>query len=111
MALDAPPTPPADIMPSIIPFFSLASQLSTSSIAHFLSAHHSPLTAARLAPLCITSDDFYAAQWRFGRESAASSCRDKVGPSVSAVQRRKYEALRAKFSGLPVRTGKDVDYK
>jgi ribosome biogenesis ATPase len=34
---------------------------------------------------------------------------DKVGPSVSAVQRRKYEALRAKFAGLPVRTGKDVD--
>lgn len=33
---------------------------------------------------------------------------DKVGPSVSAVQRRKYEALRAKFAGLPVRTGKDV---
>lgn len=34
---------------------------------------------------------------------------DKVGPSVSAVQRRKYEALRSKFAGLPVRTGKDVD--
>ncbi|KAG1842530.1 aspartic peptidase domain-containing protein [Suillus subalutaceus] len=27
---------------------------------------------------------------------------DKVGPSVSAVQRGKYEALRAKFTGLPV---------
>jgi ribosome biogenesis ATPase len=34
---------------------------------------------------------------------------DKVAPSVSAAQRRKYEALRAKFAGLPVRTGKDVD--
>ncbi|KAJ7255175.1 P-loop containing nucleoside triphosphate hydrolase protein [Mycena rebaudengoi] len=31
---------------------------------------------------------------------------DKVGPSVSAAQRRKYEALRAKFAGLPVRTGR-----
>ncbi|KAG1774505.1 P-loop containing nucleoside triphosphate hydrolase protein [Suillus placidus] len=61
MAVDPPPTPPADTTPSIIPFFSLASQLSTSSIAHFLSAHPSPLTPAQLAPLCITSDDFYAA--------------------------------------------------
>jgi ribosome biogenesis ATPase len=31
---------------------------------------------------------------------------DKVGPSVSIVQRRKYEALRSKFSGLPVSIGK-----
>ncbi|KAG2064020.1 AAA-domain-containing protein [Suillus decipiens] len=61
MAVDSPPTPPADTTPSISPFFSLASQLSTSSIAHFLSAHPSPLTSAQLAPLCITSDDFYAA--------------------------------------------------
>lgn len=61
MAVDPPPTPPADITPSMIPFVSLASQLSTSSIAHFLSAHPSPLTPAQLAPLCITSDDFYAA--------------------------------------------------
>ncbi|KAG1820853.1 ribosome biogenesis ATPase RIX7 [Suillus subaureus] len=61
MAVDSPPTPPADTTPSIMPFFSLASQLSTSSIAHFLSAHPSPLTPAQLAPLCITSDDFYAA--------------------------------------------------
>ncbi|KAG1868594.1 P-loop containing nucleoside triphosphate hydrolase protein [Suillus subluteus] len=61
MAVDSPPTPPADTTPSIIPFFSLASQLSTSSIAHFLSAHPSPLTPGQLAPLCITSDDFYAA--------------------------------------------------
>jgi ribosome biogenesis ATPase len=28
---------------------------------------------------------------------------DKVGPSVSAAQRRKYEALRNKFAGLPVK--------
>ena len=27
---------------------------------------------------------------------------DKVGPSVSVVQRRKYEALRSRFAGLPV---------
>ncbi|KAG2046458.1 AAA-domain-containing protein [Suillus hirtellus] len=47
MAVDAPPMPPANIMPSIIPFFSLASQLSTSSIAHFLSAHPPPLTETR----------------------------------------------------------------
>ncbi|KAG2147748.1 P-loop containing nucleoside triphosphate hydrolase protein [Suillus bovinus] len=61
MAVDPPPTPPADTTPNPIPFFSLASQLSASSIAHFLSAHPSPLTPAQLAPLCITSDDFYAA--------------------------------------------------
>ncbi|KAG1729669.1 P-loop containing nucleoside triphosphate hydrolase protein [Suillus paluster] len=61
MAVDPPPTPPAEASPSITPFVSLASQLSTSSIAHFLSAHPSPLTPAQLAPLCITSDDFYAA--------------------------------------------------
>jgi ribosome biogenesis ATPase len=30
---------------------------------------------------------------------------DKVMPSVSTVQRRKYEALRTKFAGLPVRGG------
>ncbi|KAJ6596768.1 ribosome biogenesis ATPase RIX7 [Mycena sp. CBHHK59/15] len=36
---------------------------------------------------------------------------DKVGPSVSAAQRRKYEALRAKFAGLPVRVGKDEEEK
>ena len=28
---------------------------------------------------------------------------DKLGPSVSTAQRRKYEALRSKFAGLPVR--------
>ncbi|KAF9270726.1 AAA-domain-containing protein [Marasmius fiardii PR-910] len=32
---------------------------------------------------------------------------DKVTPSVSAVQRKKYEALRSKLSGLPVRIGKE----
>jgi len=32
---------------------------------------------------------------------------DKVGPSVSAVQRRKYEGLRSKFAGLPVGSRKD----
>lgn len=31
---------------------------------------------------------------------------DKVPPSVSVTQRRKYEALRSKFSGSPVRTSK-----
>jgi ribosome biogenesis ATPase len=31
---------------------------------------------------------------------------DKVSPSVSVAQRRKYEALRSKFAGLPVRNGK-----
>jgi len=32
---------------------------------------------------------------------------DKVNPSVSAAQRRKYELLRSKLSGLPVRIGKE----
>ncbi|KAJ7671696.1 P-loop containing nucleoside triphosphate hydrolase protein [Mycena polygramma] len=36
---------------------------------------------------------------------------DKVGPSVSVAQRRKYEALRAKFAGLPVRVGKEEEEK
>ena len=31
----------------------------------------------------------------------------KVPPSVSAVQKRKYETLRSKFSGLPVKTSKE----
>ena len=35
---------------------------------------------------------------------------DKVGPSVSVVQKRKYEALRSKFAGLPVgRHAKDEE--
>jgi ribosome biogenesis ATPase len=33
----------------------------------------------------------------------------KVGPSVSVAQRRRYENLRSKFAGLPVRIGKDED--
>ncbi|KAK7032957.1 P-loop containing nucleoside triphosphate hydrolase protein [Favolaschia claudopus] len=36
---------------------------------------------------------------------------DKVGPSVSVAQRRRYEALRAKFAGLPVRVGKEEEEK
>ncbi|KAG6811479.1 hypothetical protein H0H92_007251 [Tricholoma furcatifolium] len=35
----------------------------------------------------------------------------KINPSVSVAQRRKYEALRNKFSGLPVRSGKDEEDK
>ncbi|KNZ73383.1 hypothetical protein J132_07682 [Termitomyces sp. J132] len=38
-----------------------------------------------------------------------STALGKVNPSVSAVQRRKYEALRNKFAGLPVRSGKDEE--
>jgi ribosome biogenesis ATPase len=34
---------------------------------------------------------------------------DKVGPSVSVVQRRKYEGLRSKFAGLPVGSRKDEE--
>ncbi|KAI0656430.1 AAA-domain-containing protein [Cubamyces menziesii] len=36
---------------------------------------------------------------------------DKVQPSVSVAQRRKYEALRSKFAGLPVRVGKEEEGK
>ncbi|KAH9847832.1 AAA-domain-containing protein [Lenzites betulinus] len=36
---------------------------------------------------------------------------DKVQPSVSVVQRRKYESLRSKFAGLPVRSGREEDGK
>ncbi|KAF9460350.1 P-loop containing nucleoside triphosphate hydrolase protein [Collybia nuda] len=36
---------------------------------------------------------------------------DKVTPSVSVAQRRRYEALRSKFAGLPVRSGKDEEDK
>ncbi|KAG6915816.1 hypothetical protein DXG01_009690 [Tephrocybe rancida] len=35
----------------------------------------------------------------------------KVNPSVSLAQRRKYEGLRNKFAGLPVRSGKDEEDK
>ncbi|KAF5342477.1 hypothetical protein D9611_001261 [Ephemerocybe angulata] len=40
-----------------------------------------------------------------------ASALDKIGPSVSVAQRRKYEALRNKFSGLPVRVGRDEEDK
>ena len=36
---------------------------------------------------------------------------DKVSPSVSVSQRRKYKNLHSKFSGLPVRVGKEEDDK
>ena len=36
---------------------------------------------------------------------------EKVQPSVSIAQRRKYEFLRSKFSGLPVRAGKEEEDK
>ena len=36
---------------------------------------------------------------------------DKVTPSVSHAQRRKYESLRSKLSGLPVRIGKEEEKK
>lgn len=36
---------------------------------------------------------------------------EKVAPSVSVAQRRRYENLRSKFAGLPVRTGKDEEDK
>jgi ribosome biogenesis ATPase len=36
---------------------------------------------------------------------------DKVSPSVSVAQRRKYQNLRSKFAGLPVRVGKDEEDK
>ncbi|TFK22769.1 ribosome biogenesis ATPase RIX7 [Coprinopsis marcescibilis] len=36
---------------------------------------------------------------------------DKISPSVSVAQRRKYNALRSKFAGLPVRVGKDEEEK
>lgn len=36
---------------------------------------------------------------------------EKVQPSVSVAQRRKYEALRSKFAGLPVRVGKEEEEK
>ena len=59
MAIDSSPQTPA--IDSSPPFSSLISQLSSSSIAHFLSAHPSPLTPSQLTPLCIKSSDFRAA--------------------------------------------------
>lgn len=62
MTVDSDPqTPTAEASSNSAPFSSLISQLSSSSIAHFLSAHPSPLTPSQLAPLCITSSDFRAA--------------------------------------------------
>ncbi|KAI6025730.1 P-loop containing nucleoside triphosphate hydrolase protein [Pisolithus orientalis] len=59
MTVDSDPqTPTAEASSNSAPFSSLISQLSSSSIAHFLSAHPSPLTPSQLAPLCITSSDF-----------------------------------------------------
>ncbi|KAH7884860.1 P-loop containing nucleoside triphosphate hydrolase protein [Phlebopus sp. FC_14] len=62
MVVDSTPqTPAAEIVSYTAPFASLITQLSSSSIAHFLNAHPSRLTASQLAPLCITSSDFRAA--------------------------------------------------
>ncbi|KAI6108900.1 P-loop containing nucleoside triphosphate hydrolase protein [Pisolithus croceorrhizus] len=62
MAVDSDhQTPATEAVSNPAPFSSLVSQLSSSSIAHFLSAHPSPLTPSQLAPLCITSSDFRAA--------------------------------------------------
>jgi ribosome biogenesis ATPase len=65
MVVDSTPhTPTTEVTPrypTLAPFASLITQLSSSSIAHFLNAHPSPLTEAQLAPLCITSSDFRAA--------------------------------------------------
>lgn len=65
MVIDSTPhTPTTEAPPPsypIRPFASLVNQLSPSSIAHFLTAHPSPLTESQLAPLCITSSDFRAA--------------------------------------------------
>ncbi|KAL4066708.1 P-loop containing nucleoside triphosphate hydrolase protein [Scleroderma yunnanense] len=61
MAIDSTPQTPAADSDSAPLFSSLISQLSSSSIAHFLSAHPSPLTPSQLAPLCIKSPDFHAA--------------------------------------------------
>jgi ribosome biogenesis ATPase len=65
MVIDSTPHSPTTEAPPpsypIRPFASLVNQLSSSSIAHFLTAHPSPLTESQLAPLCITSSDFRAA--------------------------------------------------
>ena len=72
MTVDNPP-PTLDVSSSILqprsdgstsslPLFSgLSSQLTSSSIAHFLIAHPEPLTETQLAPLCITPVDFMLA--------------------------------------------------
>ena len=71
MAVDTPPAadvslsilqPQSDGSTPLLPLFSgLSSQLTSSSIAHFLIAHPDPLTETQLAPLCITPADFMLA--------------------------------------------------
>lgn len=60
-------------------------------------------------------------EWGGAEESAAPAivvdavdfgvALEKIGPSVSVAQRKKYHSLRNKFSGLPVRVGKDEEEK
>ena len=58
VAVSGPPTP----SPEALPFAQLtASSLTHSPIARFLQSHPGPLTAALLAPICITADDFMLA--------------------------------------------------
>lgn len=59
MTVDSIPQSPAAELTT--PFASLICQFSSSSLAHFLCAHPSPLTPSQLAPLFITSSDFRAA--------------------------------------------------
>ncbi|KAF8124706.1 ribosome biogenesis ATPase RIX7 [Boletus edulis] len=65
MVVDSTPHPPTAKSPLPLyptrPFASLLNQFSSSSIAHFLTAHPSPLTGSQLAPIYITSSDFHAA--------------------------------------------------
>jgi ribosome biogenesis ATPase len=51
------------------------------------------LTETLMPKVVVSVDDFVVAL-------------DKVGPSVSVNQRRKYESQRSKFAGLPARMGK-----
>lgn len=62
------------------------------------SADRDPSTAAAVPSIFVDISDFATAL-------------DKIGPSVSVAQRRKYESLRNKFAGLPVRVGKDEEEK
>lgn len=55
-------------------------------------------TVGQMASILVGLDDFAHAL-------------EKVTPSVSAAQRRRYEALRSKFAGLPVRGGREEDDK
>ena len=58
MDADAPALAPSIPKSATAPFSHISSQLPSSSIAHFLTAHPDPLTESQLAPLCITSHDF-----------------------------------------------------